>query len=145
MCGLEVTHQAVVTPERIAAIRALGTPVGAAVTGLLEFYNIYETERGRVGAPLHDPCVIAYLLRPELFSGRDCHVEVETLSELTMGRTVIDWRGHGRHNRGTAPANAKVLNELDADGFFTLLTERLARLSHTSAAAGKGIGPRGFV
>ncbi len=129
MCGLDLTHQAVVTPERLAAIRALGTEVSAAVTGLLEFYNIYDqTQRGRPGAPLHDPCVIAYLLRPELFKGRDCHVAIETQSELTMGRTVVDWQGHGRLNRGPEPANAKVLSELDADGFFALLTERLARL-----------------
>jgi inosine-uridine nucleoside N-ribohydrolase len=129
MCGLEVTHQALVTPARLAAIRALGTPVGAAVTGLLEFYNTYpQTERGRIGAPLHDPCVIAYLLRPELFFGLDCQVEVETGSELTMGRTVVDWQGRGRLNRGASAANAKVLSELDADRFFALLTERLARL-----------------
>ena len=72
--------------------------------------------------------MIAYLLRPELFEGRHCHVEVETASELTLGRAVVDWHGHGRLNHAALPANAKVLNELDADAFFTLLTERLARL-----------------
>ncbi len=128
MCGLDLTRQALVTPERLAALRALGTPVGAAVTGLLEAYNGDQTHAGPLGAPLHDPCVIAYLLRPELFEGRDCHVEVETRSELTLGRTVVDWRGRGRLDRGAGRANAKVLNELDADGFFALLTERLARL-----------------
>jgi purine nucleosidase len=129
MCPLDLTRQALVTPARIAAIRALGTAVGAAAAGLLEFYNQGgQTERGRAGAPLHDPCVIAYLLRPELFSGRDCHVEIETASELTIGRTVVDWHGRGRLDRGPKPANAKVLNRLDADGFFQLLTERLARL-----------------
>ena len=66
MHGLDVTHQALVTPARLAAIRDLGTPVSAAVTGLLEFYNVYDqTRRGRPGAPLHDPCTIAWLLRPE--------------------------------------------------------------------------------
>jgi purine nucleosidase len=129
MCPLELTRQARVTPVRVAAIRALGTAVGAAVAGLLEFYNLDgQTERGHAGAPLHDPCVIAYLLRPELFEGRDCHVEIETGSELTMGRTVVDWHGRGRLDRGPQPSNAKVLNQLDADGFFALLTERLARL-----------------
>jgi len=132
MCPLDLTHQALVTPARLSAIRALGTEVSAAVAGLLEFYNIYDqTKRGRAGAPLHDPCVIAYLLRPELFKGRDCHVAIETGSELTMGRTVVDWHGRGRLNRGPEPANAKVLCELDADGFFSLLTERLARLAST--------------
>jgi purine nucleosidase len=124
MCGLDVTHQALVTPERLAAIRAFGTPVGAAVSGLLQFYNIYDqTRRGRSGAPLHDPCAIAYLLRPELFSGRDCHVAIETIGEHTLGRTVVDWSG-----RSGKPPNAKVIDRINADGFFALLTERLARL-----------------
>ena len=128
MCGLDLTRQARVTPARLAAIRGLGTAVGAAVAGLLEAYNGDPTHGGPLGAPLHDPCVIAYLLRPDLFQGRDCHVEIETTSELTLGRTVVDWHGHGRLGRGPQPANAKVLSELDADGFFALLTERLARL-----------------
>jgi purine nucleosidase len=125
MHGLDVTHQALVTPERLAAIRSLDTPVGRAVTGLLEFYNIYDqTKRGRPGAPLHDPCAIAWLLRPGLFSARDCHVAIETQGEITLGRTVVDWSG--RH--GNAP-NAKVVHGIDAEGFFALLTERLARLT----------------
>ncbi len=134
MCGLDLTRQALVTPARLAAIRALGTPVGAAVTGLLASYAAaYRLEDGRAGAPLHDPCAIAYLLRPDLFKGRDCHVEVESQSELTLGRTVVDWRGRGRLDRGPEPANAKVLSELDADGLFALLTERLAALARSSA------------
>jgi purine nucleosidase len=124
MHGLDVTHQALVTPARLAAIRALGTPVSAAVTSLLEFYGIYDqTRRGRPGAPLHDPCTIAWLLRPELFSGRACHVAIETHGEHTLGRTVIDWSG-----RTDLPANATVIDQIDADGFFALLTDRLARL-----------------
>jgi purine nucleosidase len=115
---------ALVTPARLAAIRDLGTAVGAAATGLLEFYGIYDqTRRGRPGAPLHDPCTIAWLLRPELFSGRACHVAIETQGEHTLGRTVVDWCG-----RTDLPANATVIDQIDADGFFALLTERLARL-----------------
>jgi purine nucleosidase len=124
MHGLDVTHQALVTPERVAAIRDLGTPVSRAVVGLLEFYNVYDqTRRGRIGAPLHDPCVIAYLLRPGLFAGRRCHVAIETRGEHTLGRTVVDWSGR----TGRTP-NAMVIDQIDADGFFALLTERLARL-----------------
>jgi purine nucleosidase len=124
MHGLDVTHQALDTPERLEAIRSLGTPLSGAVVGLLEFYNVYDqTRRGRVGAPLHDPCVIAYLVRPELFAGRSCHVAIETRGEHTLGRTVVDWSG-----RGGATPNALVVNEIDADGFFAIVTERLARL-----------------
>ena len=124
MLGLDVTHQALVTQERLAAIRALGTGVAKAVVGLLDFFNRYDRERyGIEGAPLHDPCVIAYLLQPELFSGRDCHVAIETESELTMGATLVDWWG-----LKDDPANATVIDSVDADGFFALLTERLARL-----------------
>ena len=60
----------------------------------MEFYDRFDqTKRGQAGGPLHDPCVIAWLLRPELFTGRSCHVAIETHSELTMGRTVVDWQG----------------------------------------------------
>jgi purine nucleosidase len=124
MLGLDVTHQVLATPERVRAIAAPATAVSRAIVGLLEFYNIYDqTRRSRPGAPMHDPCVIAYLLRPDLFVGRDCHVVVETAGEHTLGRTVVDWSG-----RGGGAANAVVIHQVDAEGFFTLLTERLARL-----------------
>ncbi len=124
MLGLDVTHQATVTPERLRAIRAIGTPVAEAVSGMLAFSRDRHRERfGGAGSPLHDPCVIAYLLRPTLFKGKHVHVAVETASELTMGRTVVDWWGV----TGKAP-NATVIEGIDADGFFALLTERLARL-----------------
>lgn len=124
MLGLDVTHQALVTETRLQAIKALATPVTDAVVGLLDFFNRYDRVRySSPGAPLHDPCVIAYLLQPELFAGRHCNVAVETASELTMGATVADWWGvTGR------AANATVIDKIDGDGFFELLTERLARL-----------------
>jgi purine nucleosidase len=131
MLGLDVTHQALLTPDRLEAIRALGTPLAHTVGGLLEFYGIYDqTRRGRVGAPLHDPCVIAYLLDPGLFDGRACHVAVETRGDHTLGRTVVDWS----RRTGHAP-NATVIDQVDADGFFALLTERLARLPLGSGGA----------
>jgi purine nucleosidase len=124
MLGLDVTHQVLATPERVRVIAAPDAPVSRAVVGLLEYYNIYDqTKRNRPGAPLHDPCVIAYLLRPELFAGRDCHVAIETVGLHTLGRTVVDWSG-----RGGGAANATVIDQVDAEGFFALLTERLKRL-----------------
>jgi purine nucleosidase len=124
MLGLDVTHQALATPARMETINGIGSAVSDAVVGLLDFFNRFDRERyGMPGAPLHDPCVIAYLLRPDLFQGRDCHVAVETDSELTMGATIVDWWGANRYQ-----ANARVINGVDADGFFGLFTERLRRL-----------------
>jgi purine nucleosidase len=121
---LDVTHKALVTTPRNEAFRALGTPVGVAVAQMTDFFERFDKEKyGSQGAPLHDPCVTAYLLQPDLFTGRHINVEIETTSELTMGMTVADWwRVSGR------PANALFMGDIDADGFFTLLTERLARL-----------------
>ena len=124
MISLDVTHQVITTPERLAAIRALSTPAAIATANLLEYYGTYDISRyGLPGAPLHDPCVIAYLLQPDLFKSRHFYVEVETRSELTMGRTVVDlW------NCSKQQPNVNVVQTIDADKFYELLTERLARL-----------------
>ncbi len=124
MMPLDVTHKALTSPERIAAFRALGTEAGASAAGMLDFFERFDIDRyGSTGGPLHDPCVIAYLLEPEIFSGRHCNVEVETQSELTMGATVIDWWG-----ATDRAANCLVMNDLDADRFYALLVDAIARL-----------------
>ncbi|WP_309082547.1 nucleoside hydrolase [Chelativorans sp.] len=121
---LDVTHKALTSASRIAAIRELGSPVGIATAEMLEFFERFDEEKyGSDGGPLHDPCVIAYLLKPELFRGRRCNVSVETASELTLGMTVVDW-----WQVTDRPANALVMRDIDDEGFFKLLTERLARL-----------------
>ncbi|WP_322865585.1 nucleoside hydrolase [Aquicoccus sp. G2-2] len=121
---LDVTHKALVTPARNAAFRALGSKVGIVVAQMTEFFERFDKAKyGSDGVPLHDPCVIAYLLAPQLFSGRRVNVEIETGSELTMGMTVADWWGVTDR-----PPNAHFIGDLDADGVFALLTERLARL-----------------
>lgn len=121
---LDVTHKALVTQPRNDAFRALNTPAGIAVAQMTDFFERFDKEKyGSAGAPLHDPCVTAYLINPDLFTGRHINVEIETQSELTMGMTVADWwRVTDR-----AP-NATFMGDMDADGFFALLTERLARL-----------------
>ncbi|MEM6374986.1 MAG: nucleoside hydrolase [Pseudomonadota bacterium] len=124
MLPLDVTHQALVTPERNTALRALGSPVGEAVAALTHHADRFEPEKfGGAAAPLHDPCTIGFLLRPDLFSGRHVNVEVETGSDLTLGASVIDWWGVTHR-----PRNALFLRQIDSDGFFDLLTERLGRL-----------------
>ncbi|MGR3509812.1 MAG: nucleoside hydrolase [Sulfitobacter sp.] len=121
---LDVTHKALVTKDRNDAFRDIGSPVGIAVAQMTEFFERFDKEKyGSDGAPLHDPCVIAYLIQPDLFQGRHINVEIETHSELTMGMTVADWWGV----TDRAP-NATFMNGIDADGFFDLLTARLARL-----------------
>ncbi len=120
---LDVTHKALVTKSRNDAFRALGTQVGNAVAEMTDFFERFDKEKyGSAGAPLHDPCVPAYLIQPELFSGRYINVEIETRSELTRGMSVADWwRVTDR------PANATFIGDLDANGFFNLLTDRLSR------------------
>jgi purine nucleosidase len=121
---LDVTHKALTTRPRVEAFRDMGTEPGRMVAEWTDFFERFDKEKyGSEGAPLHDPCVIAYLLQPELFEGREVNVMVETTSELTMGMTVADWwRVTDR-----AP-NATFMGDVDADGFFALLTDRIARL-----------------
>ena len=121
---LDVTHKALVTRPRNEAFRALGTPVGEAVAAMTDFFERFDREKyGSAGAPLHDPCVTAYLLRPDLFAGRRVNVEIETEGRFTTGMTVADWWGVS----GRAP-NATFMGDLDSDAFFALLTDRLGRL-----------------
>ncbi len=120
---LDVSHQVIVTREWLDSLRALTSTVAVATLGMLEYFNRHDAEKYHIeGAPLHDPCTIAYLLEPGLFHGKRCNVEVETRSELTMGHTAVDfWGISGR------AANVNWLHAVDAPGFFNLLTERLAR------------------
>lgn len=121
---LDVTHKALVTAPRVAAFRALPGNVGPAVASWTDFFERFDKEKyGSAGAPLHDPCTIAYLLQPDLFAGRHINVEIETGSDLTLGMTVADWWRVSKR----AP-NALFIGDMDADGFFNLLTDRLARL-----------------
>jgi purine nucleosidase len=121
---LDVTHKALTTRARVEAFRALGTRVGHAVASWTDFFERFDMAKyGSEGAPLHDPCVIAYLLQPDLFTGRHVNVEIETKGDFTLGMTVADWwRVTGR------AANAMFMGGIDAEGFYALLTGRLARL-----------------
>lgn len=121
---LDVTHKALTTRARVEAFRALPGRVGPAVASWTDFFERFDKEKyGSEGAPLHDPCTIAYLLKPALFSGRHINVEIETGSDLTLGMTVADWWRVTKR-----PANARFIGDLDADGFFALLNERLGKL-----------------
>jgi purine nucleosidase len=119
---LDLTHRVLSTPARIERLRALGNRCGLAAATLLTPPAGLPARYG-LGLPLHDPCVIASLLRPELFAGRLVNVMVETASPLTIGMTIVDWWGVTPR-----PPNAHFLEEADAEGFYELLTARIARL-----------------
>jgi len=123
MMGLNLTHQTIAHPARIARFRALGTRVGRFVADLLEFFRAHHLQRYRWdGAPLHDACAVAFLIRPELFKTAHFHVEIEANEGLSLGRTVCDyWRVTGKQ------PNCEVGLEVDANGFYELLLERIAR------------------
>lgn len=126
MCGLDVTHAAQVMDEDIERIRAITNPIARTVAELLDFFMIYHRDPkwGFVGAPLHDPCTIVWLLRPELFTGIECHVSVETRGHYTVGMTVVD-----RYRLSPHEPNATVLLGVERQGFIDLLVEQLQAYS----------------
>ncbi len=121
---LDVTHKALTTADRVEAFRAKGTEPCRMVAEWTNFFERFDKEKyGSEGAPLHDPCVIAYLIQSDLFSGRHINVQIETEGRLTLGMTVADWWRITDH-----PANVTFMNQIDAEGFFALLTDRIGRL-----------------
>jgi purine nucleosidase len=124
MIPLDVTHRLITSDSHLGSWRALPNRCGPAVGAILASFD--ENRRAKFASrpsALHDPAVIAYLLRPALFQGREVNVAVETQSPLTMGMTVVDWWGvTGRR------ANARFMNTVDAAGLYELLTEKLACL-----------------
>lgn len=123
MFGLDVTHQMRITPPRLEQIGKAGR-VGETLADLLDFFNRYDISKyGWDGAPLHDPCTIAWLIDPGLFEGRPMHVTVDTVDGPSLGRTVTDWFGVTEHQ-----PNATVMTTGDADRFFDLIAERVATL-----------------
>ena len=122
--GLDATHQVRATDDRLAAIAAIPNAAAKAAAELLVFANRVERELvGGTGSPLHDPCTIAYLLAPQLFTTRPCRLSVETASPLTLGHTAVEFR-----LKSPDEANALWVSAVDAQGVFDLLTERLAWL-----------------
>jgi inosine-uridine nucleoside N-ribohydrolase len=121
---LDVAHLVLAGPERLARFANLGNRAGAAIAGLLNFPQGRALSRwGGMGAPVYDPCAIAFVLQPELFKGKMINVSIETTSPLTRGTTVADW-----WQVTDRPPNANFLCDVNVDGFFNLLTERFARL-----------------
>jgi purine nucleosidase len=120
---LDLTAQALVTPARLGALRGAGD--GRCLSVICDILATVppSAQSGGSGAPLHDPCAIAWLVRPDLFTTRDCGLTVDLGPGPSRGRTVID-RWHSTRGVG----RATVPETIDSDGFFSLLAERLARL-----------------
>ncbi len=124
MLPLDATHQVISTQARIATLREMGNRSGPQAAIMLKASEAFDISKfGGDGAPLHDPCTIAWLIRPELFSGKHVNVEVETQSQLTLGMTVVDW-----YTATDRQPNALFMTKADGQGFYDLLFERLKRL-----------------
>ena len=124
MMPLDVTHKALTSRTRVARLRESKRKPAQSMADMLDFFERFDEKKyGTDGGPLHDPTVIAYVIRPDLFSGRQCNVEIETTSELTLGMTVVDWWHVTDRAR-----NANVIRDMDVDGFFDLFIERVSRL-----------------
>ena len=122
MMGLDATHQVRATEDRIRAVEAAGTASAGAAASMLRFSQRVEREIvGWDAPPLHDPCPVAWLLKPELFALKPCRIDVETRSDLTRGHTAVEFRVD------PAAANHVWATRADADGVFALIAERLGR------------------
>jgi purine nucleosidase len=124
MVPIDCTYQAVMTAEWLAELRAVQTNTALQAAGMAEFYQRFGNQKfGTDKYPLHDPCVIGYLLRPDIFIGRRCHVAIELVSPTTIGMTVVDW-----WNVTKQPANCMVMRNLDNEAFYRLMLNRVATL-----------------
>jgi purine nucleosidase len=121
---LDVTHQVLATRERINRFANLGNKAGKLVADILRSYGRHDLKRfGLDGSPLHDPCVIGFLLAQDLFRGKQVNVSVETCSQLTFGETVVDW-----YAVTDRKPNALWINQVDAEGLFELLVSKIRNL-----------------
>ncbi|EGF91511.1 inosine-uridine preferring nucleoside hydrolase family protein [Asticcacaulis biprosthecium C19] len=121
---LDATHKVLSTQDRLQVLRDMGNTAGPQAAIMLKASERFDIQKfGWAGAPLHDPCTIAYLLKPDLFTGRAVNVSVETQSTLTLGMTVVDW-----FKATDRPANVNFIHDAEAVGFYNLLFERLRRL-----------------
>ena len=122
MVGLDLTHQAQATPDIIARFGALHTPLGDFAVEMLRFFSsTYFKAEGLPGAPLHDPCAVAWVIDPTIVETVPAHVDIETHAEFSYGRTVCDI-----HDVLKLPKNALVATRLDAPRFWDLMVGAIA-------------------
>jgi purine nucleosidase len=118
MVGLDLTHQALATPDVVERIAALGTPAAAFVVELLAFFgSTYRQVEGFDAPPVHDPCAVAWVIDRSVMRTRPARVEIEVAGTHTSGMTVTDF--------GAANPNAEVATELDVRRFWDLVVGAL--------------------
>lgn len=121
MCGLDVTHQALVTKEIFTALEQMGTPLSSTIIGLLKFFaKTYDEVFEMPDPPLHDPVAIALLIDRSVVKSRHVNVQVELSGPLTRGATVVDI-----YQRLGEPANCNVALDLDFDKFWSMMLEAI--------------------
>jgi inosine-uridine nucleoside N-ribohydrolase len=123
MVGLDVTHQALLTPAHAERLAATGR-AGTLVAELFGFYSgFHRREYSWEGAPIHDAVAVAYVIDPTLLELSHCGVKVDTGGELSRGRTNADLRGR----MGWEPS-CQVAVGIDGERFLELLIERIGSL-----------------
>lgn len=125
MCGLDVTHQALVTSEIFDSLAAMKSTVATTIIGLLKFFaHTYDEVFGLPHPPLHDPVAIAALANPLIVRSKLVNVEIELVSPLTRGATVVDL-----HKVTGRPPNIAVALDLDVDLFWRDMLTAIAKAS----------------
>lgn len=129
MVPLEVTHTALVSPDIVGRIESPPSQFRTAMRDLMLFFRkSYEEIWGFESPPLHDPCAVAYVLRPDLFTTRMCAVEVETTNDWSLGQTIVDV-----HNQfPDRPKNVNVAFSMDVASFWDLMLAAMARADAVS-------------
>ena len=119
--------------SRLSALRANDNACSVAAADMLAFSEAFDiTKYGWEGAPVHDPCAVAYLINPAMFGGRKVNVMVETTGTYTSGMSVVDWwRVTDRE------PNALFLRDVDVDGFTRCSQSGLADGLEFGSASGR--------
>lgn len=126
MVGLDLTHQALCTPEVQRRIEEIGTPLAVIVSGLMDFFRkTYQDNQDFVDPPVHDPCTVAYLIAPSVVQTRRCPLDVELHGELTLGMTVADLRGP---EPSEEECHTQVATKLDFDKFWNLVIQAIENI-----------------
>lgn len=129
MVGLDLTHQALATPEVVGRIAAVGTRPAAFVGELLDFFgSMYLREQGFEHPPVHDPCAVAYVIDPSVMTVRKAPVDIELTGTLTLGMTVADFRAPA-----PADCHTQVAVDLDHGRFWDLVVDALERIGEVPA------------